>query len=221
MNKLKIIPVQKNINSIITQIKSMKESTLILYENCISELVLGGKILPIRFDTMLYSLEENVLLLFLKNGKLNKEQIKELLNKEGIDFSIISFIYEKDNYYSTSDFKELVFARNKQDVSRELKDSKEKEIDSCTYHPNIYGIFSLNYINSIGKKEKFFSEPIRGFIELEDKIILINKQKEKDLPSKEEVLETFVENDINVLVKKETKIYGFINHNCKRKILEK
>ena len=212
MSELKILTVQKDPKTIVPVLRKIKDSNMILYSNCITELVIGGRTIPIPFNNMLYSMDDNLAIFFLKNGKINQDQLKELLEKEEISYHEISFIPEKEKYYYTNDCKGLIFPKSKEIVSRGIKNSKLKGIDDCTYYPNINGYFSVNYMNSLGKKECMLKEPIKGVIDLEDKIILMNKSNENDHPTEKEILEVLVEEEQNVLIKKETKLKNLLNH---------
>ena len=205
MSNRKIITIQRNTNSLISLMKKMRGINPIFYENVQSNITVGDRQIPIQFDKILAN--EEYLILFLKNGKINSEQILDLLEKENIPYSIVSFLKEKENYYYTLDSKHLSFVSEKETLKREIQNSKKKEIDSCTYYPNICGTITLSYQNSKGKREIFYKEQMKEIIDLEDRLILMKKE----IPE-EEIIETLIEEEMNVCIRKETKLSYPIKH---------
>ncbi len=215
MNDLKIKTIQRSTNQLLSLLKKSKNKTNILVENCISELSLGGKIIPIKYDTILYQQENNTLYLLLKNGVINKEKMKQKLEDNHIPFTTITHLMNKDKFfYSQNNSKDLVFAREKYQINKGIQNSKQKKIDSCVYYPNINGSFSLSFIDSLGRKTEFMKEPIRGIIDFDDQIIMMHKEKREYHPTEKEILQALVEENINVVVKKETKLSSEIKHKC-------
>ena len=205
MSNRKIITIQRNTNSLISLIKKMRETNPIFYENVQSNITVGGRQIPIQFDKVLAN--EEYLILFLKNGKLNSEQILDLLEKESIHYSIVSFLKEEENYYYTLDSKQLSFVMEKETLKKEIQNSKKKGIDSCTYLPNTCGTITLSYQNSNGESEKIYKEQMKEIMDLEDRLILMKKE----IPE-EEIIETLIEEEMNVSIRKETKLSNPIKH---------
>lgn len=205
MSNRKIITIQRNTNSVVPIIKKMRETNPIFYENVQSNITVGDRQIPIQFDKILAN--EEYLMLFLKNGKLNSEQILDLMEKESIPYSIVSFLKEQENYYYTLDSKQLSFVTEKETLKREIQNSKKKEIDSCSYYPNVYGTVTLSYQNSNGESEKIYKEQMKEIIDLEDRLILMKK----GIPE-EEIIETLMEEEMNVCIRKETKLSYPIKH---------
>ena len=205
MSNRKIITIQRNINGIEYLIKKMKGTNPIFYENFQSNITVGGRKIPIQFDKLLVN--EEYLILFLKNGKLNKEQIFKLLEEEKIDYSIVSFMKESENYYCTLDSKQLSFIDKKEEVKKEINKSKKKEIENCSYYPNVCGFISLSYLNSQGYEEEFYKEEIKEMIELEDQLILMKKEIKE-----EEIIDSLIEENMNISIRKESKLSTPIQH---------
>ena len=205
MSNRKIITIQRNTNSVVPIIKKMRGTNPIFYENVQSNITVGDRQIPIHFDKALAN--EEYLMLFLKNGKLNSEQILDLIEKESIPYSIVSFLKEQENYYYTLDSKQLSFVTEKETLKREIQNSKKKEIESCSYYPNVYGTVTLSYQNSNGESEKIYKEQMKEIIDLEDRLIIMKKE----IPE-EEIIETLIEEEMNVCIRKETKLSYPIKH---------
>ena len=99
-NYLNIFAIQKNNEDIIEALNSIKPKTkdVLIFNNCISKLKLAGKEVALHFDKMLYSRENNLLILVMQDSLVSFDDIKILLGEKNIHFREYDCKKEKDNY---------------------------------------------------------------------------------------------------------------------------
>ncbi len=163
----------------------------VLFTNCESSFVLGGiHINSIKFDTILLSEESKILILLMKNGVVNKDDITKYLNNNGISYNEVVFCkkYENEdnekNYYN--EIPELWFCTSSIELENALNHTKIKlNSNNCIYYPNISGHFSMKYISKDDEKINMLKFKNNSVITTCDKAILLYKSL-----SQEDIIET-------------------------------
>lgn len=186
MNDLNIFAIQKNNEVIIEVLKNIKPRTkdVLIFNNCISKLKLASREIPLYFDKMLYSRENNLLVLVMQDSLVSFDDIKILLGEKNIRFREYNCQKEKDNY-NNDNLKEFYFVSSKDTLEKTIKDSKVNGQDSCTYYPNVSGSLEIAYLDELKNKECLKRIVFDRVIELDDKLILIVNQKIKNIDEKE------------------------------------
>ena len=177
MEKPRLYTIQndkKKMKSILKKIS--KDSLNIIYTNCITFIEIGRRNINIIFDTILYNEKDNILIMIMKDGLINEETLIELLDKMDIKYHNIVFDNNLDNLYFPKNTKELYMTDNKRIIKNAISNSINNNINRCIYYPNVEGNFSIVYYNRHGRKEKLYEEELYGLIDLDDKMILINKE---------------------------------------------
>ena len=178
-NYLNIVAIQKDDENILEALKNINPDTkdCLLFNNCLSKMKLVGREIPLYFDKMLYSKENNLLMVVRQESLISYNDIKNILQKKNIAFKEYNCQKEKDDYKYNDNLKEFFFVNSKEKLERVVKDSKEKGFDSCTYYPNVFGNLEISYLDKDKNKECLKKINFDGAVELDDKIILIVNQK--------------------------------------------
>lgn len=190
-SNLNILVIQNHPEDIDKALNKIKEdSTNILFRNVSSNLKLGERKVPIEFDKVLYSDENNLVILIAKGSSITYKELVRRLNDKSIDFSEIIFEnYEYEDY--DEELKDIIFAKDSLSLKIALEDSKKKGNDICRYNPVMKGKLTLKYpgrihldfeCEEIETKIVLNRQMLRGMIETEDKIIyLINNLEEHNV----------------------------------------
>lgn len=169
------------------------DNDIILYENVRSDFTLGDeRIINRQFDTFLYSEENDILVMLMRGGLVNADNIREYLDKKGLKYHEVVFAKSSGSYKDNLSIPELWFAREEYVVEDAFKDSidrgSKKEFE---YYPFLTGNLSLTYRTDMEQEDLSFlgdakddSYPVdgrlfRGLIKLDDKIIILINQGEK------------------------------------------
>ena len=175
---------EEEIVKVLNELEDSEDNTI--YDNCISYLRVGDKVLYIQFPTALLSEDKNKLVLLVKNGLITPKEFKILLDNKKIPYNEITFIETMP--LSQNIDKEICFAQDENSLRDALRKSKEKGIDECNYYPGIHGKFELRYQVDYesGEKEPFIRQALKGAITLDDKIVLLmsDAKKKNITPSK-------------------------------------
>ncbi len=172
--------VQKNqIDGVVSTLKGVNKNTndFLVFNNCVSKLTIGEREVPIGFDKMLYSAENNLLFIFLKDSLCSFEDLKTLLDKLNISYRQYNF--DNTSSKANSNLKEIYLTGEKNDLRNILMESKKNGLNSCTYYPNVTGNLEMGYMED-GKVLPLKKIEIREVVSLEDKIILIMDGNIKD-----------------------------------------
>ncbi len=179
---------------VLNAIKGIKDSEdNTMYNNCISYLRVGEKVLYIQFGAALLSEDKDKLILLVKDGLITSEEFRKLLDNKNIPYNEITFMESMP--LSQNVDKKIWFAREEGILREALRDSKEKGIDECNYYPGIHGRFELRY-PSESKPVPFIRQAIKGAITLEDKIILLMSNSKKMNITPREACEIVFDEDI-------------------------
>ena len=175
-----------------------------MFTNCLSYLRLGGRIIPVHFDTAFYSEEADKLILLKQDGALTTDKFREILKERNIGYHEICFRERKRRKDKPA--KELWFAREISVLDEALRDSKKKGVEACEYYPRVKGKLELRYPTEDEIGVKFFDcQPIQGVVVLEDKLVLhINHGETRNISYKK-ALQNLFDNDMVVSVKKTQK----------------
>ena len=177
-SNLNVYAIQNNIEELKKALEQLKKGFNYVYSNCMFSIQLGKQEIKTRqFDTFLYNQESDTLIMLMRKGLVNKEDIIKYLKLKNKTFAEITFIpLEDENYKSSREIPELYFAREKIKVLEALKESIEKGNNYCKYYPDLIGRFYLNYITIDSKTIDIDGRLIKGLLQLDDKIILLINQ---------------------------------------------
>lgn len=179
-SNLDIWAVQKNPNEIITALNNVKDSDdNYLYTNCLCNLEIGNSVIYAYFDTAFSSIKNDILILLMRNGYVESEDLKKLLDSKSITYKeIVSDTYQ-DDYRRKDTLKEIWFAREKNVLEDALISSKSNNINTCTYYPKVNSKLRLGTYKQGERRPVVFEQTkIEGMIELEDKIVLLINEKD-------------------------------------------
>ena len=177
-SNLNVYAIQNNPEELKKALEQLKKGFNYIYSNCMFCIQLGKQeIKSKQFDTFLYNQKSDALIMLMRNGLVNKEDIIKYLKLNNKAFAEITFIPLEDiNYKNTKKIPELYFAREKIKVLEALKESIEKGNNYCKYYPELIGRFYLNYITIDSKTIDIDGRLIKGLLQLDDKIILLINQ---------------------------------------------
>lgn len=169
------------------------DKDIILFTNLLSKFNLGGQEITSRqFDTILYSEENDTLVMLMRGGEATSDDIRAYLDQKGFMYHEVSFSKPAEIHKDDESIPELWFAREEYVVDDAFADSVTRtENRNFDYFPFLEGSLSLGYTTNVEKedlsylgKEQEEEFPVegrlfRGLIRLEDKLILLISQGEK------------------------------------------
>ena len=177
-SNLDVRAIQYYPEKLIPALKNITDGMNYIYSNCTFDFKIGRKIIKSRkFDTFLYNEESDVLIMLMRDGKVNKEDIIEYLEKNNKPYCEINFYPLYDSFEEKDNIPEIKFVREKKDLALEIKESAEKGIASCDFYPLLESYFMLGYKTIDGEKIEIDGRKFIGLIKLSDKIILLVNQK--------------------------------------------
>ena len=101
----------------------------IIYSNLKCFFKIGNNIISNRkFDTMLYNEESDLLIMLMRDGIVNKEDIINYLEKNNKKYTEITFTPSLSEYHNSSDIPEIWFVRDEFVLNDALLDSINKDI---------------------------------------------------------------------------------------------
>lgn len=176
-SNLDIWVIQYYSEELINAMNNIKDGLNIIYSNVKSNLNIGdSKITSRQFDTILYNEESDILIILMRDGIVNKEDMIKYLNENNKRYVEINFDYEI-NYKEKDNVPELWFSREKYVLEEALKDSLNRGIDTCKYYPFVKSNLELGFFTKYRKYINLDNVNFRGLIKLDDKIVLIVNQK--------------------------------------------
>lgn len=191
MNKtLDVWAIQKHPEELYTALENIKtdQGDLILFTNLNSNFQLNGQTVGRQFDTELYYVgkDNDALILLQKDGEASAEQIRNYLEKRGLQYHEVSFkkemlkqqLEELDIPVSKEiideNIPELWFAREEYVLRDALQESIKLGNTSCDYYPFVEGVIALKYEESYTTSRHLLDgRNLLGVITLEDKMILM------------------------------------------------
>lgn len=178
------------------------DSDIVMYSNVLSNLRIGKYIsVPRFFDTCLYSVESNLLVMFMNGGVIDSDDIREYLDGRGIFYNEVVIASQEIEYRNNFLIPELCFVRDKFILEKQLIDSIDKGHIDCKYYPYLEGRLDLGYLtNYCEELINLDARNIKGLIQFDDKILLlIYRSKKRKIcgVTLDEVRELFVKYDIN------------------------
>ena len=172
--KYTITAIQNNPSRLEQVLETIQDSQMnILIENCQGTVRLGNRTINREFGTALYSEDKDLLALFMRDGKPSQKELKRMLDDREILYHEVRLINSEEEPFDELEDKEICFVTNRRSLVEEVKDSKQKGIDTCTYYPKLLGRLNLRQIFESGEEELFDSKPIKAVLDLPDKMICI------------------------------------------------
>ena len=212
-----IYTIQRNSNKIKKILENYdKNTTNILFTNCISHINIGDKIINILFDTVLYNLDQETIILIMKNSPLRKDKLIKILEEKNINYHEVKFNTKTNRHYHFNDSKDLCFTNKDIIIKKAIENSQEKNINNCIYFPNVKGNLKIGYYNEKGKEENIIDINLESLIDLNDKLILLTNNKNNSI--KKETAKALYETDINVTINNNKKLNNSFKDKVKIKI---
>ena len=216
MNDFNILAVHNNLDeleAILTEKENAKDFVLI--DGCVSKLKIGFKEVPIQFDKMLYSCDENILILIMKNSKIDVSNLEELMHKRNMRYSKYTCDKQNNFYKSDAELKEFSFAGDKNELKKAINNSKANGANDCVYYPNVGGMLELGYLTD-EKYGLFGRIKLDGVIDFDDQmILLLGKQKTNNLNDRQ-LFDILMDTSIRTLVDVDVRVHSF-KHSPKAK----
>lgn len=194
MTNLDIWAIQFYGNELYNALSNIKkEGPNILFTNCMSQLKIGkNNIISRQFDTCLYSEENDLLILLMRDGEKTSQDIRDYLNERGIPFHEVIFSNLEDKYKNDPEVPELWFAREKYVLEDAIKDSKEKNNYSCVFYPNVNSKLSIRYHNERELSIPLDKRLFKGLIKFDDKLVLMINQGDVRNMNTQDIISTLM-----------------------------
>lgn len=174
----------------------------ILFSNVKCSFYLGGVLIPAKeWDTFLYSVPNDKLIMLMRGGAVSYDDIKKELDKRGIVYHETIFSKMNDDYADNSKLPQFWTARDLITLDEFIKDSINNENCNCgTYYPLITGSIILSYaIDDNESQIPIEGRNIDGIIEMNDKIILLLKINNRTI-NQNDVINILNDNKINYTI---------------------
>lgn len=160
------------------------DNDLILYTNLTCDFNIGGiQVKSRQFDKVIYSEENDVLIMFMREGVVDISDVKKYLDDRKLNYSEVTFAPSVSEYVDQFDL-EIWFAREQLVLDDAVADSLAKGVDSkCDYFPFLDSRLDLGYItNNTSDKYNVDGRKFRGMVRMPDKLVLfVNGDKTKDI----------------------------------------
>lgn len=218
MNNLNIWVIQKNVADIGEALNNIKKesSDVFLFNGCTSKLEIENKEVPIQFETLLYSMTSNTLIIIMRDSQLSYLDLKNMLQEKQIQFREYQFETNRDYQYNEK-LKEFLLIGNEHILKDKLVQSTEMGQDFCKYYPNSCGKLEM-FFNDEGETSLLKRIEINGAIDVDDKIILLTGHNEKKDIKEERVYATLLKAPIKTLVCANDKLNIFNLEKDKKKL---
>lgn len=159
------------------------DNDLILYTNLICDFKIGNVDVKTRqFDKVIYSEENDVLIMFMRNGVVDISDIKRYLDDRNLKYNEVRFTFLEGEYEDQFD-PEIWFAREQAVLDDAVVDSLAKGVGkSCEYFPFLDSHLGLGYETKNCDRYDIDGRQFRGVLRLPDKLVLFVKgDKERDI----------------------------------------
>lgn len=170
---------EEELEASLSNIKNTED--IILYTNCLFHFELGGKIIQSKqFDTFLYSEENDILVMVLRDGVINAQDVRDYLDRKEIIYHEVSFTPSIADYEDCSSIPELWIAREAYVLKDALEDTLKKGQEKrCDYYPALDGKMLFSYLTSSNESHPVEGRIFKGVIQTDDKIILLVQQEDE------------------------------------------
>lgn len=159
------------------------DKDIILYTNLLCNFVVGNRVMKGReFDTLLYSEDNDLFVLLMRDGQVSADDVRRYLDTRGLRYHEVVFApVVRENYSSDVTLPELWFAREKSVLEDAVRDSVQKNVKgTCQFYPRMQVVLQFGYLeNRRSKKVKLDGRVCRGVLAFEDKLILLIFQNDK------------------------------------------
>ena len=176
-SNLDVWAIQSNPEELRIALDNLKsDNDILLYTNLLCSFKIGeDNIIPRQFDTILYSEENDLLVILMRDGKVSLDDIKDYLDIKKMKYNEVNFSPSIANYEEQYLMPELWFAREKSVVDDAFADSiKINETTICEYYPFLTGELEFDYLtNDCARKSKIDGRLFKGVIKLNDKLIFL------------------------------------------------
>ncbi len=175
-SNLNILAVQDSFSDLIKAVDNIKtDNDLILYTNITDRLQIGdNRVTSRRFNTVLYSEENDIIIMLMKNGQATADNMRLLLDSKNMRYNEVCFDYYDTFEDIEDEIPELFFARDMKSLEEAFEDSVKKNNNTCECFPTLLGRLYLDYQSTYNRNcYKIDGRFFRGVIEFNDKIILL------------------------------------------------
>ncbi len=171
--------------------KITTDSDLIIFTNLLSRLQIGHQtVFSRKFDTALYSEDNNILIMLMKNGVSSVEEMRDILDSKNLNFNEVCFSKCYQPKESNDNIPEVLFIRNSSFLNSAFASSNSSN-KICEYYPNLIGRLYLDYF-ATHIKETIILDKIffKGVVRLEDKVLLLIDDKYHNTVNPADVIKT-------------------------------
>lgn len=172
----------------------------ILYLDCSSTFKIGNRSVEnVAFDGCFYSENNNIIILFTK-GNLKHKDIRTFLEKANIKHTVIRFKNNSGKKIDYSKIDRIWFAKDELGLTTAIDNSMKKGIKECEFNSQQESSLSLEYYSDDEEPVIYPIDGIlcKGIVALEDKIVLLTNQEDKNELSQEEVIRILEEKGMKV-----------------------
>jgi len=174
----------------------------ILFSNVKCSFNLGGVLIPAKqWDTFLYSALNDKLIMLMRGGAVNDNDLRKELDKRGIVYHETIFSKTNETYEDDSNLPQFWLARDLITLDEFIKDSINNEnCNNGTYYSLINGFIVLSYqIDNEDSQIPIEGRNINGLIKMDDKIILLLKVNNKVI-DQQDVVNLLEDNQTNYTI---------------------
>ena len=174
MNNLDIWAIQHYPQQLYTALDNIKDDDdILLFSGVKSKIRIGTTFLTNRqFDTLVQSMDNDILILLMRDGYVNKNDIAKYLEEKSLSYSEIAFKQNEEEYINDLMIKELWFVRDEVVLKEGIIDSLDKKVNSGIYYPNLDSELTLSFIKGIDDEVFLDGRKFKGCIETKEKIML-------------------------------------------------
>lgn len=193
-SNLDVWAIQARKEELINALDKIKtDKDIILFTNLLSNFKLGHQTITCeQFDTVLYSEENDILIMLMRDGAANATDIRKYLDKKGFMYHEVNFAPSSIQREDDNTIPEIWFAREQSVVEDAFKDTLSKDVKKeFEYYPFLTGGLTLGYTTNVEREDLSYlgqerqeefpvdGRIFRGLVKLEDKLILLINQGEK------------------------------------------
>lgn len=186
---------KNELNAIFNNIKSRNSN--LLYTNCISKIKIGNYFLSRQFDTYFYSPENDATILIERDDNKTNSDVRNYLLEKNIFFNEVRFA-NIDVPYEDCDISKIRFAREKDNLIKEVQENILMGHDTCVFYPKVTGELIINANNMLLDKRS-----TKGLLVFPDKYVFIMNEFDPRNMNMGTVASTLIDLNMNIIVNQE------------------
>lgn len=169
-----IYVIENDINELYKALDNIGDGINIIYSNCNSDFEIGNqKVHSKKFDMYLYNEDSKSLIMFVRESKIDKDMVLDILEEKSKPYHEVSFMKTIDKVKDTREIPDIYFVNNHCDLINILKSYYKKQ---CYFYPLMNGFLNMGFKTTKGMvNKKIDGISFKGVIKLPDKLILLTK----------------------------------------------